>query len=339
MPAKPARENQVPLEAPPPDPPGDVIQLSRADLNATINAAVAAALDNAMNPLREQLAALDGRQHAQADLQVLGTARSSPTVLPRRCAHRFFFAKSQRFVQCTRRSFSQFSATAYAVCVPPIVLFGIHNPPNNLRRRVSLRRLLRTEYVSATARRAVSALHALVYSRSLLQSVSPSKAFRGGSVWLGRLARPCLGRVTDVTDTDLEPSRWFWSRGSYLDCIYLYGQQTLLCNSSLGISAFDPYTASYRNNMYGARTTGEQVVKDLAQSAVGKSFFITGANTGLGAVSERGSVRFEISVNLLFPRSEVLRLFPIACSRVRNCSMLAIGWCQSVHYMQIKVES
>ena len=78
-----------------------------------------------------------------------------------------------------------------------------------LRRRVSLRRLLRTEYVSATPRRAVSPLHALVYPRSLLQSVSPSKAFRGGSeagspLWLGRLGRPCLGRVTDVTGTDSE---------------------------------------------------------------------------------------------------------------------------------------
>ena len=47
-----------------------------------------------------------------------------------------------------------------------------------------------------------------------------------------------------------------------------------------------------KSHMYGARTTGEQVVKDLAQSAVGKSFFITGANTGLGAVNVRGDVRF-----------------------------------------------
>ena len=59
MPAKPARENQVPPGVPRPDPPGDVIQLSRADLNVTINAAVAVALDNPGNPSREQLAALE----------------------------------------------------------------------------------------------------------------------------------------------------------------------------------------------------------------------------------------------------------------------------------------
>ena len=57
MPAKPARENQVPPGVPPPDPP--VIKLSRADLNVTINAAVAAAFDNARNPSRKQLAALE----------------------------------------------------------------------------------------------------------------------------------------------------------------------------------------------------------------------------------------------------------------------------------------
>ena len=121
-----------------------------------------------------------------------------------------------------------------------------------LRRRVSLRRLLRTEYVSATPRRAVSPLHALVYPRSLLQSVSPSKAFRGGSeagspLWLGRLGRPCLGRVTDVTGTDLEPSRWFWSLGSIFMDRGRFNKEILLCNSCLGFSAFDPYTASYRN--------------------------------------------------------------------------------------------